>query len=220
MCKTMYRRYLMIHELRTPVIQTLICALRESQTDGLRFRHIVKEVTRLLLNEALKDAPLITKDIQTWKGDASYKVLDQSSYIVVTVLRAGMPMLESVMETLPDIGSGFLAIKRDETTHKSKLYYDRLPECEGNNVIIVDVMLATGGSLCDAIEIVKTKKAKKIIALNIIGAPEGIASVQKNHPDVDIFISQVDERLNDKKYIIPGLGDAGDREYNTPVDEN
>lgn len=210
----------MIHELRTPVIQTLICALRESQTDGLRFRHIVKEVTRLLLNEALKDAPLITKDIQTWKGDASYKVLDQSSYIVVTVLRAGMPMLESVMETLPDIGSGFLAIKRDETTHKSKLYYDRLPECEGKNVIIVDVMLATGGSLCDAIEIVKTKKAKKIIALNIIGAPEGIASVQKNHPDVDIFISQVDERLNDKKYIIPGLGDAGDREYNTPVDEN
>lgn len=210
----------MIHELRTPVIQTLICALRESQTDGLRFRHIVKEVTRLLLNEALKDAPLITKDIQTWKGDASYKVLDQSSYIVVTVLRAGMPMLESVMETLPDIGSGFLAIKRDEITHKSKLYYDRLPECEGKNIIIVDVMLATGGSLCDAIEIVKTKKAKKIIALNIIGAPEGIASVQKNHPDVDIFISRVDERLNDKKYIIPGLGDAGDREYNTPVDQD
>lgn len=210
----------MIHELRTPVIQTLICALRESQTDGLRFRHIVKEVTGLLLNEALKDAPLTTKDIQTWIGNTSYKVLDQSSYIVVTVLRAGMPMLESVMETLPDIGSGFLAIKRDETTHKSKLYYDRLPECEGKNVIIVDVMLATGGSLCDAIEIVKTKKAKKIIALNIIGAPEGIASVQKNHPDVDIFISQVDERLNDKKYIIPGLGDAGDREYNTPVDQD
>ncbi len=215
MYKTMYRRYLMIQELCTPVIQTLICALRETQTDGLRFRHIVKEITRLLLNEALKEAPLITKDIQTWQGDASYAVLDQSSYVVVTVLRAGMPMLESVMETLPNIGSGFLAIKRDETTHKSKLYYDRLPDCEGKRVVIVDVMLATGGSLCDAIEIVKTKKAKKIIALNIIGAPEGLAFVQKSHPDVDIFISQIDESLNENKYIIPGLGDAGDREYNT-----
>jgi len=126
-----------------------------------------------------------------------------------------MPMLESVMEALPHINSGFLAIKRDETTHKSKLYYDRLPECEGKTVIIVDVMLATGGSLCDAIDIVKTKKAKKIIVLNIIGAPEGIDSVKMSHPDMDIVISQIDENLNENKYIIPGLGDAGDREYNT-----
>lgn len=205
----------MIQELSTSVIQTLICSLRETQTDALRFRQIVKEITRFLLNKALEDAPLINKDIQTWRGEESYEVIDQSSYVVVTVLRAGMPMLESVMETLPNINSGFLAIKRDETTHKSKLYYDRLPECEGKTVIIVDVMLATGGSLCDAIEIVKTKKAKKIIALNIIGAPEGLASVQKNHPDVDVVIAQIDENLNENKYIIPGLGDAGDREYNT-----
>jgi len=206
----------MIQELCTPVIQTLICALRESQTDGLRFRHIVKEITRFLLNEALNEVPLISKDIQTWRGRETCETLDQASYVVVTVLRAGMPMLESVMETLPNINSGFLAIKRDEITHKSKLYYDRLPKCEGKTVIIVDVMLATGGSLCDAIEIIKTKKAKKIIALNIIGAPEGIDSVQKSHPDVDIVISQIDENLNENKYIIPGLGDAGDREYNTP----
>ena len=205
----------MVQELSTPIIQTLICSLRESQTDGLRFRHIVKEITRLLLNEALKNAPLISKDIQTWRGRETYEVLDQRSYVVVTVLRAGMPMLESVMEALPHINSGFLAIKRDETTHKSKLYYDRLPECEGKTVIIVDVMLATGGSLCDAIDIVKTKKAKKIIVLNIIGAPEGIDSVKMSHPDMDIVISQIDENLNENKYIIPGLGDAGDREYNT-----
>jgi len=206
----------MIQELSTPVIQTLICSLRESETDGLRFRHIVKEITRFLLNEALKDVALISKDIQTWRGVESYKIMDQSSYVVVTVLRAGMPMLESVMETLPKINSGFLAIKRDETTHKSKLFYERLPDCEGKTVIIVDVMLATGGSLCDAIEVVKDAKAKRIIALNIIGAPEGLAFVQNTHPDVDIFISQIDENLNENKYIIPGLGDAGDREYNTP----
>jgi len=107
-------------------------------------------------------------------------------------------------------------MKRNETTHKSKLYYDRLPECKDKTVIIVDVMLATGGSLCDAIEVVKTKKPKKILCLNIIGAPEGLALIQKSHPDVDIFISQIDIRLNENKFIIPGLGDAGDREYNTP----
>lgn len=216
----MYKNYvtepLMITELSTPLVKTLIALLRDTKTDALRFRHCVKEITKLLLNEALRQAPLISKDIQTWNGFASCELLDEASYVVVTVLRAGMPMLESVMETLPDINSGFLAIKRDEHTHKSKLYYDRLPECEGKTVIIVDVMLATGGSLCDAIDIVKTKKAKKIIALNIIGAPEGLAFVQKNHPDVDIFISQIDEILNENKYIIPGLGDAGDREYNTP----
>jgi uracil phosphoribosyltransferase len=206
----------MVQELSTPVIQTLICLLRENRTDGLRFRHIVKEITRFLLNEALHEAPLISTDIQTWRGREAYEVLDQTSYVVVTVLRAGMPMLESVMETLPSINSGFLAIKRDEVTHKSKLYYDRLPDCEGKTVII-DVMLATGGSLCDAIEVVKTKNPKKILCMNIIGAPEGIQKVQSSHPDVNIIIAQIDENLNTDKFIVPGLGDAGDREYNTPV---
>lgn len=145
-----------------------------------------------------------------------HEVLDQSSLVVVTVLRAGMPMLESVMETLPQVTGGFLAMKRDETTHKSKLYYDRLPDCSGKTVLIVDVMLATGGSLCDAIEVVKTKNPKEILSLNIIGAPEGLSAVQDKYPEVNIYISQVDEKLNDDKFIIPGLGDAGDREYNTP----
>ena len=128
-------------------------------------------------------------------------------------------MLESVMETLPQIRGGFLAMKRDERSHESRLYYDRLPECEGKTVIIVDVMLATGGSLCDAIEIVKSKHPKEILCLNIIAAPEGLAKVQENHPDVNVIIAQIDKKLNENKYIIPGLGDAGDREYNTPVEQ-
>ena len=206
----------MVKELSSPVIDTLVSRLRESKTDALRFRHTVKEITKLVLNEALQEAALYTKKVETWRGIEEYQVLDEDTFVVVSVLRAAMPMLESVMEVLPEIRGGFLAIKRDEETHKSKLYYDRLPECNGKTILIVDVMLATGGSLCDAIEIVKTKNPKKIICLNIIGTPEGLEVVQQAHKDVDIFISKVDEKLNENKFIIPGLGDAGDREYNTP----
>ena len=210
----------MIKELSNPVIKTLISSLRDINTDALRFRHIVKEITKLLLYEALQNASLLSKEVQTWRSKEQYEVLDEPSFVVVTVLRAGMPMFESVMETLPQITGGFLAMKRDEVTHMSKLYYDRLPECAGKTVIIVDVMLATGGSLCDAIDVVKTKNPKEILCLNIIGAPEGLQKVQRSYPDVDVFIAQIDQRLNENKFIIPGLGDAGDREYNTPADQD
>ena len=206
----------MLTEISTPLIQTLVTTLRDKQTDALRFRHTVNEITKILLNEALKTAPLTATKIETWRGEESFDMINASSYVVVSVLRAAMPMLESVTQTLPEIASGFLAIKRDEETHESKLYYDRLPDCSAKSVIIVDVMLATGGSLCDAIEVVKSKNPKDIISLNVIASPEGIDVVQKAHPDVAIYLAQLDEKLNSDKYIIPGLGDAGDREYNTP----
>ena len=133
----------------------------------------------------------------------------------MTVLRAGMPMLDSVMELLPEAHAGFLAMKRDETTHESVLYYDRLPNCKGKTILLVDPMVATGGSMIDALELIKTREPLEIIALNIIGSPEGLDVVSSAYPDVDIYIAQIDERLNDDKYIIPGLGDAGDRSYNT-----
>jgi len=206
----------MMKLLSNPLVSTLISRLRDKDTDALNFRLTVKEITKQLLYRSLQDAKPISKKIDTWRGEELLETLDSSSFVVVTVLRAGMPMLESVMETLPEIKAGFLAIKRDEITHKSKLYYDCLPDCSGKSVIIVDVMLATGGSLCDAIEIVKNKNAKEIISLNVIASPEGIAVVEKEYSDVDIYLAQLDERLNEDKYIIPGLGDAGDREYNTP----
>ena len=201
--------------LSNPLLNTLIVRLRDKNSDALNFRLTVKEITKLLLYRSLQDSKQTAKKIDTWRGEELFDTLDSASFVVVTVLRAGMPMLESVMEILPEIEAGFLAIKRDESTHKSKLYYDRLPDCSGKTVIIVDVMLATGGSLCDAIEIVKSKNAKEIVSLNIISAPEGISAVEKKHPDVDIYLAQLDERLNEDKYIIPGLGDAGDRAYNS-----
>lgn len=206
----------MIKETNNPIIETLINTLRDVNTDALRFRHIVKQVSHFLLYEALKDIQTVKKDIETWKGDMEFEVIDENDLIFVTILRAGMPMVDGVNEILPHVPSGFLAMKRDEETHKSVLYYDRVPKCEGKIAIIVDPMLATGGSLCDAFDVLVNKGVRKIISLNIIGSPEGLETIKERFPDVELYIAKVDERLNDDKFIIPGLGDAGDRSYNTP----
>ncbi len=205
----------MLHQISTPLIKTLVANLRDQRSDALRFRHTVKEITKHLLNSALKSSQMKIDSIRTWRGRESFEMIDLDAYMVVSVLRAAMPMQESVMETLPLIQAGFLAIQRDEKTHKSHLYYDRLPDCQEKIVILVDVMLATGGSLCDAVEIITSRGAQKIISLNVIASPEGVEQVEQSYPEVDIYVAQLDEKLNEDKFIIPGLGDAGDREYNT-----
>ncbi len=206
----------MIHELSNPVVKTLVNRLRESKTDALRFRHIVQELARLLAYEALKSEALEEQMITTWQGEQKFDFIKEEDLIFVTILRAGLPMIESVSALFPKASSGFLAMKRDEKTHQSVLYYDRIPECKGKTVIIVDPMVATGGSLCDAIAVIKSKSPKKIISLNIIGSPEGLAVLEKKHTDIELYIAQVDENLNEQMFIMPGLGDAGDRAYNTP----
>ena len=206
----------MIHELSNPIIKTLVNHLRETKTDALRFRHIVQELARLLSYEALKSETLEPKTIITWQGKQSFEFIKEEDLLFVTILRAGLPMIESVTALFPQASSGFLAMKRDENTHQSVLYYDRIPECKDKTVILVDPMVATGGSLCDAITVIKSKSPKKIISLNIIGSPEGMGILEQKHPDIDIYIAQIDEKLNENMFIIPGLGDAGDRSYNTP----
>jgi len=208
----------MIHELTNPITKTLVTHLRDQRRDAIRFRHTIAELTKQLVYEALHDFPLRKKTITTWGGELDCNSIDEQNVVVVTVLRAGMPMLDSVMELLPEAHAGFLAMKRDETTHESVLYYDRLPDCKGKTVLLVDPMVATGGSMMDALELLKKREPLKIITLNIIGSPEGLDVVKSAYPEVDIYISQIDDGLNDDKYIIPGLGDAGDRSYNT-VDE-
>lgn len=205
----------MVHQLNNPVTATLINHLRETKTDALRFRHIVNELSRLLVYEALKSESLQSYSITTWRGEETFYFLKEEDLIFVTILRAGLPMLESAIALFPKASSGFLAMKRDEHTHQSVLYYDRIPECKNKTVILVDPMVATGGSLCDAIAVVKSKLPKKIISLNIIGSPEGLSILEQKHPNIDIYITQIDEKLNDNMFIIPGLGDAGDRSYNT-----
>ena len=206
----------MIHELSNPVAKTLLNHLRETKTDALRFRHIVHELARLLAYEALASEPLQQCEIDTWQGKDSFDFIKEEDLLFVTILRAGLPMIESVTALFPQASSGFLAIKRDEKTHQSVIYYDRIPSCKDKIVIIVDPMVATGGSLCDAIAVIKSKSPKKIISLNIIGSPEGVAVLEQKHPDIEMYIAQIDEKLNEKMFIMPGLGDAGDRAYNTP----
>ena len=206
----------MTYELSSPVIKTLVNHLRETNTDALRFRHIVQELARLLSYEALKSETVESKTIITWQGEQSFEFIKEEDLLFVTILRAGLPMIESVTALFPQASSGFLAMKRDENTHQSVLYYDRIPECKDKTVILVDPMVATGGSLCDAITVIKSKSPKKIISLNIIGSPEGMAILEQKHPDIDIYIAQIDDKLNKNMFILPGLGDAGDRSYNTP----
>lgn len=205
----------MIHELSNPVVKTLVNHLRETQTDALRFRHIIHELTRLLAYEALQTETLIDHTITTWQGEGTFGFIEEKNLVVVTILRAGLPMLESFAALFPKASSGFLAMKRDEKTHQSVLYYDRIPECKGKTVILVDPMIATAGSLCDAISVIQSKSPKRIISLNIIGSPEGMTILKQKHPNIEIFIAQIDKKLNENMFIIPGLGDAGDRSYNT-----
>jgi len=205
----------MIHELSNPVAKTLLNHLRETKTDALRFRHIVQELARLLAYEALKSETMEEQSIATWQGEQTFGFIKEEDLLFVTILRAGLPMIESVTALFPKASSGFLAIKRDEKTHQSVLYYDRIPECKGKTVIIVDPMVATAGSLCDAISVIQAKSPKKIISLNIIGSPEGVAILEQKHTDIEIYIAHIDEKLNEHMFIMPGLGDAGDRSYNT-----
>lgn len=206
----------MIYEISHPLVKTLVNRLRSSNTDALYFRHIVGELAKILVYEAFTPSQLTNKCIPTWRGEQTNGFIEEGEVIFVPILRAGLPMLDGVIEVFSDAQSGFLAMKRDETTHQSVLYYDRLPDCTNKTVILLDPMVATGGSLCDALGVVKSKGPKKIISLNIIGSPEGLEVVKQKHPDIDIYIAQIDERLDENMYIIPGLGDAGDRAYNTP----
>lgn len=205
----------MIHELDSALATHFVNTLRSEETDALLFRHIVKQLTLLLADAALDTSDLARREMTTWQGKGTFKCIDENDLIVVTVLRAGLPMLEAVMEFFPNAQAGFLAIKRDERTHEAKLYFDRVPDCSGKHILLVDPMVATGGSLLDAMKVLEGRGAAKITSLNIIGAPEGLENVQKSHPELDIYIAKIDKRLNDDKYILPGLGDAGDREYNT-----
>lgn len=205
----------MYRELPHPLVQSLVNTLRDNTINAFLFRHTIKELTKLLLYEALSEAPLTPKNVLTWDGEKEYGYINEEDIIVVSVLRAALPMHEAVIDTLHRAVSGFLGIKRDEVTHKSVLYYDRVGECAGKKVILVDPMVASGGSLCDAIKVLKEKNVQSIHTLNILASPEGIAKVQDVYPDVEMIIAKIDERLNEHMFIVPGLGDAGDRAYNT-----
>ena len=204
-----------VHESTHPLIKDLVNKIRDVNLDSNLFRKYVGAIAKILLFEALNNENLEIREIETWIGKKEFGFLPEENYVFIPILRAGLPMLDGIIEIMPLAKAGFLAMKRDETTFKSILYYKRVPELRGKTAIILDPMVATGGSLHDAVEEIKKEKPKKIVTLNIVGVKEGLYYVSKSHPDIEIYIAQIDEKLNDQKYIIPGIGDAGDRAYNT-----
>ena len=205
----------MYKESTNVVVKHLVNRLRDVRTASNEFRLTIEELSRIIASEALSDFETVTQNINTWQGSLDVEMIEVQKLVLIPILRAGEPMLTGILKTLPYARSGFIAMKRDEKTALSKLFYENIPPLEDKTVLLLDPMIATGGSLIDSITHLKEKGAKRIISLNILGAPEGIEAVQKAHDDVDIYIAQIDERLDDNKYIRPGLGDAGDRAFNT-----
>ncbi len=205
----------MYKESTNVVVKHLVNRLRDVRTASNEFRLTIEEISRIIASEALENFPTITTNINTWQGPLDVEMIEVQKIVLIPILRAGEPMLTGILKTLPYAKSGFLAMKRDEKTSLSKLFYENIPNLEDKTVLILDPMVATGGSLIDAITYLKEKGAKKILSLNVLGSPYGVQKVQDAHPDVDIYIAQIDERLDENNYIRPGLGDAGDRAFNT-----
>lgn len=203
-------------ELNHPLITHKLAILRDKNTSTKEFRELVKEISMFVCYEAMSDAVLEKVVIETPLTKFKTKKIDQDKYAFVPILRAGMGMLDGVITVIPNAKIGHVGMYRNEETFEPVNYFFKVPkDINKREVIILDPMLATGGSAVDAIDLLKDKGVKKIKFLCIIAAPEGLKLVTKKHPDVKIYCACIDEHLNSNKYIVPGLGDAGDRIYGT-----
>lgn len=203
-------------ELNHPLIEHKLAILRDKKTGTKEFRELVSEIASFLCYEALKDAKLDSVEIETPLEKIKTKKLNEDKYAFIPILRAGMGMLDGLIRVVPNAKIGHIGMYRNEETFEPVNYFFKVPKgIEKREVFLLDPMLATGGSACDAIELLKEKGVKKINFLCLIAAPEGIEKVEKEHPDVKIYCAHIDKKLNDNKYICPGLGDAGDRIFGT-----
>lgn len=207
----MSKVYVMDH----PLIQHKITMLRDEKTTVKDFRELANEIALLMGYEATKDLKLTDTKVKTPMEETIGKTIAKQ-VAVVPILRAGLGMVDAIVSLIPAAKVGHVGLYRDPETHEPVEYYCKLPtDIEQRQVLVVDPMLATGGSAVAAIDFIKKRGAKKIKMMNIIGAPEGVKAVQAAHPDVDIYIGALDRELNEKCYIMPGLGDAGDRLFGT-----
>lgn len=199
-----------------PLIQHKIGIMRIQDTGSKEFRTLVSEVAMLECYEATRDLELRDVEIETPICKTTVKELKGKKLAVVPILRAGLGMVEGMLEMIPAAKVGHIGLYRDPETAEPVEYYCKLPaDCANREVFVVDPMLATGGSAVAALQMLKDKGVKNIRFMCIIAAPEGVKRLQEAHPDVDLFVGALDERLNEKKYIVPGLGDAGDRIFGT-----
>ncbi len=202
-------------EIQHPLIRHKMTILRDEATDRKQFRELAGEITMLLAYEALQHVPLRDRPVTTPLKEMTGQTID-ADIVVVPVLRAGMGMLDAVLKLVPTARVGFVGLYRDPVTKQPVEYYEKLPPVRDPALaIVIDPMLATGGSLVAAIDLLKRHGYREIVVLTILSAPEGLRAVETAHPDVAVFTGAVDECLNDHKYIVPGLGDAGDRLFGT-----
>ena len=199
-----------------PLVHHKLSILRDKETPVKEFRELVGEIAGLMCYEATRNLPTEDVLVDTPITTAKCKQLAGKKMAIVPILRAGLGMVDSMVALIPSAKIGHIGLYRDPETHKPVEYYCKLPEDIENRVVfVVDPMLATGGSAVAAIDFLKAKGCRNIIMMNIIGCPEGVKAVQDAHPDVEMYLAAVDEKLNDHAYIIPGLGDAGDRIFGT-----
>lgn len=199
-----------------PLIQHKVAMIRDKNTPTKDFREIVKEIAMLMTFESTRNLPLETVEIETPICKTNVNMLGGMDIAIVPILRAGLGMVDGMLELIPNAKVGHVGLYRDPDTHEPVEYYCKMPEdIDKRKIYVTDPMLATGGSAVAAINFVKQRGGKDIVFLCLIAAPEGIAALQKAHPDVDIYIAAKDERLNESAYIVPGLGDAGDRIFGT-----
>ena len=205
-----------VHVFDHPLIQHKLAILRDKNTGTKEFRTLINEIAGLMCYEATRNLPTVEVEVETPIMTAKCRMLAGKKLAIVPILRAGLGMVDAMVDLIPSAKIGHIGLYRDPETHLPVEYYCKLPEdIESRQVYVVDPMLATGGSAVAAIDFLKKRGCKNIIMMNIIGCPEGIKTVQDAHPDVDIYMAACDERLNEHKYIIPGLGDAGDRIFGT-----
>ena len=199
-----------------PLIQHKVTLMRKKETTNKDFRELAQEVVTLMGYEATRDLPLKDVEIETPNGKTVQKMLKGEDVAIVPILRAGLGFVDGMLALYPNAKVGHIGLYRDPETHKPVEYYCKLPtDIDKRKIFVVDPMLATGGSAVAAIDFIKERGGKDISFLCLIAAPEGLNLMQEKHPDVDIYIAAMDNELNERKYIIPGLGDAGDRLYGT-----
>ena len=204
-----------VHLVTHPLVHDALMELRDVATQPTAFRSAANRISVLLAAEALREAPSRVSTVTTPLGPADGRVL-AGDVVVVPVLRAGLGMLDAVLELVPSARVGHIGLQRDEATAIASKYYTKLPpHLEDSFVLMIDPMLATGGSAVAAIDLIKAAGARVLTMICIVAAPEGVALVERHHPDVEVYTPIVDRELNSRKYIVPGLGDFGDRLYGT-----
>ena len=205
-----------VHVIDHPMIQHKLTIMRDKETGSKDFRQLLEEISLLMGYEVTRDLPLEDKEIETPICKMTAKKVRGRKLAIVPILRAGLGMVDAMVDLIPSAKIGHIGLYSDPETHEPVEYYCKLPEdIDKRQVYVVDPMLATGGSAVAAIDFLKKHGCKNIVMMNIIGCPEGIKRVTEAHPDVDLYVATCDEKLNDHAYIVPGLGDCGDRIFGT-----